>query len=192
MKSPLHLSIPSVRAPQSKPHLNIAIAYTDSTTRRIAKGVCYRMTRRLHRSFDIRTFFWSFDSLEQSETLEHAAGIAASADMIFYSVNAAAELPAAARVWADRWLALMGQSRGALVALLKSAGPTNGAPLAAEIQLNALARAARMEFFVKMFDRPMHDASSADLRAAAKLTLGSEPTTENRFAAVVKPTCAFA
>lgn len=192
MKSPLHLSTRSVRAPQSKPHLNIAIAYADSTTRRIAKRVCYRMIRRLHHSFDIRAFFWSFDSLGQSERLEHAAGIAASADMIFYSVNAAEELPAAARVWSDCWLALMGQSRGALVALLKSAGPINVAPLAAEIQLNALAQAARMEFFVKIFDRPMQDASSVGLRAAAKLTLGSAPATENRFEAVVKPACAFA
>ncbi|ODU25109.1 MAG: hypothetical protein ABS95_00750 [Verrucomicrobia bacterium SCN 57-15] len=193
MKSPLHRPPRSVRAAQSKPSLSIAIAYADSLTRRIAKGVCYRIIRRIHHAFDVRAFFWSFEALGQSDTLEQAATVAAGADMILYSVHGADELPAVASIWADRWLARTGQPNGALVALLKTAGPTDGAPLAAEIQLSALARAARMDFFVKIFDRPVHAASSFVVPRAAKQTLRTRlATADDQCGVVMKPTCAFA
>lgn len=193
MKPLLNAPTRSVPAAQSKPPINIAIAYADSLTRRIAKGVCYRMIRRLHRAFDVRAFFWSFETLGRSDTLEQAADIATTADMIFYSVHAAEDLPAVAKSWADRWLARTGQPNGALVALLKTVGPTDGAPLAAEIQLGALARAARMDFFVKVFDRPVHAASSLESPRAAKPTLpaGLVAANEQR-GSVMRPTCAFA
>jgi hypothetical protein len=193
MKSPLKPTIHRALAAESKPPINLAIAYADSPTRRIAKGVCYRIIRRINRAFDVRAFFWSFDALGQPETLEQAAAIAARADMIFYSVHAAEELPGVARTWADRWLARTGQPNGALVALLKTPGPTNGASLAAEIQLSDLARAARMDFFVKVFDRPVHEASSFDLPRAAKQTLRSGCiAADEQCGVVMKPICAFA
>ena len=193
MKSSSNPPTRSVLATQSKPSINIAIAYADSLTRRIAKGVCYRIIRRIHRAFEVRAFFWSFEALGQSDTLAQATDIATTADMILYSVHAAEDLPAVAKTWADRWLARTGQPNGALVALLKTAGPTDGAPFAAEIQLGALAQAARMDFFVKVFDRPVHEASSFDLPRAAKQTFRAGlVAADDQCGAVMKPTCAFA
>lgn len=170
-------------AAQSKPTVNVAIAYADSLTRRIAERVCYRIIRRIHHVFDVRTFFWSFEALGQSDTLEQAAGIAATADVIVYSVHAMAELPAITRTWADRWLARTGQPNGALVALLKTAGPVNDAPLAAEIQLRALARKARMELFVNVIDCPARETSPM---------IRSSLIADEQCGAVAGPTCAIA
>ncbi len=184
MKAALKPS-PRTKTPaESKPPINIAIAYADRLTHRIALTVCSRVFRRVQRAFDVRAIWLSFDSLGQPGALEQAATVAARADMIFCSLYADAEPPSALKPWADRWLARTGRTRSALVALLKTTGPIDGKPLAAEAELSALAKAARMDFFVKVFDQPVREITAFEIpRATMQRTV---------VGSARKPTCEFA
>jgi nucleotide-binding universal stress UspA family protein len=196
MKAPIKLPSHNDLTAESKPAINIAMAYADRLTHRIALTVCSRVFRRIERAFDVHAFWWSFDSLGQPEALEQAATVAARADMIFCSLYAAEELPTTLKPWADRWLARTEQTGSALVALLKTTRPIGGAPLAAEAQLNALAKAARMDFFVKVFDQPVRETPSFEIpRAVKRVSRTGLLTAEARHTVVttaMKPTCEFA
>jgi len=195
MKTPLNLSTHD-NAAESKPSLNFAIAYADRLTHRIALSVCSRVFRRIERAFDVHAFWWSFDVLGQPEALQRAATVAATADMIFCSLYAAEELPSTFKAWTDVWLAQTGRTTSALVALLKTTGPIDAAPLAAETQLNALAKAARMDFFVKIFDQSVRETSSFAIpravKRASRIGLPAADARPTLVASAMKPTCEFA
>jgi hypothetical protein len=195
MKTPPNRSTRSETAADSKPPINIAIVYADRLTHRIAVTVCSRVFRRIQRAFNVHAFWWSSDSLWQPEALEQAAAVAAKADVIFCSLYAADELPPSLKAWSDRWLARAERTGGALAALLKTTRPIDGAPLTAESQLNALAKAARMEFFVKVFDTPFHETSSFVIpRAVKRVSRSHLPADARRTttASAMKSTCEFA
>lgn len=196
MKTPLNHSTRSSSAADSKPPINIAIVYADRLTQRIAMSVCSRVFRRIQTTFNVHAFWWSSDSLWQPEALEQAAAVAANADMIFCSLYAADELPPSLKAWSDCWLARAERTGGALAALLKTTRTIDGAPLTAEIQLNALAKAARMEFFVKVFDQPFREPSSSEIPRAVKRVsrIGPLPGDARHTTATpaMKPACEFA
>lgn len=151
-----------------KPPLNIVITFADRLTQRIAMQVCSGVVRRISRAFTVHTLSWSFDALSLPDELECAVAVTCRADMVFCSVHASRNLPAAVRAWADRWQPRTGQADGALVALLKTNGKEGSATFAAENELGAVAKAARMDFFVKIFDQPVPETSSFDLPRAAR------------------------
>lgn len=169
MKSPMKLSSASILAKNARPPLNIVITYADRLTQQIAMKVCSGVVRRISRAFAVHTLSWSFDALSQPDALERAVAVTCRADMVFCSAHASRNLPAAVRAWADGWRPRTGQADGALVALLKTNGQAGGAILAAENELGALAKAARMDFFVKFFDQRVPETSSFDsLRPARR------------------------
>ncbi len=197
MKAPLKLPTASDLAAKSKPPLNIVIAYADRLTYQIAMSACSRVVRPIRRSFTVHSVWFSFDNLGRAYVLEQAAAAAVKADMIFCSVHASEELPAAVKAWIVRWLPRSGQSDGALVALLKTNGETSRAPLAAENDLSVVAKAARMDFFVKVFDQPVPESSASELPCAARLTARmNRSAVEGQFSASLtpplKPVCGFA
>lgn len=192
MKAPLKQPARSDLAAEAKPPLNIVIAYADRLTYQIAMSACSRVVRRIRRSFTVHSVWVSFDNLGRAYVLEQAAAAAAKADMIFCSVHASEELPAAIKAWIVRWLPRSGQSDGALVALLKTNGETSSAPLAAENDLSAVAKAARMDFFVKVFDQPAPESSCIDWHASRANRLCCGSPLQSISDRPLKPACGFA
>ncbi len=197
MKAASKLPARTDLAAESKPTLNIVIAYADQLTYQIAMRACSRVLRRIRRSFTVHSVWFSFDALGRAYVLEQAAVAAVKSDLIFCSVYATETLPAPVKAWIVRWLPRTGQSDGALVALLKTTDQTNRAPLNAEIDLSVVAKAARMDFLVKVFDQPVPETSPFDLPHTARRTARANRfAAERHFSASLtpppKPPCGFA
>ncbi|MCI0535511.1 MAG: hypothetical protein L0Z50_09795 [Verrucomicrobiales bacterium] len=132
--------------------VNVVVAYADLETRALAMQVNEGLIQQLHREFDFRSAWWSFQVLQEPEIMESAAQAAVEADLIFCSINGSGKLPSAAQAWIDLWLPRRNGGDSALIALLKIADADVLRPLPIELYLRDVAQAAKMAFFIKEFD----------------------------------------
>src|SRR6266478_2239395 len=136
----------------SKPTLNVVIAYEDFVTGKHAKGTYDFLVEHLGHEFQFMNQMWKFDVLSIPKLREMAAKDAAMADIIIISSHGR-ELSQEVKSWIETWLAEKGNLM-ALVALFTGSTCDPSATVAVRDYLEGVARRGRLEFFAQPDEWP--------------------------------------
>ena len=158
--------------PETKPTLNVVIAYEDFETGKHAKGTFDFLVHQLGSEFQFLNQMWKFDVLGIPKLRDMAAKDAAMADIIIIS-SQGQEPALEVKLWVESWLALGGHPL-ALVALFAGQDCADRESNPAREYLAEVARRGRLEFFAQPDEWPGRDASFL-LNRAFRINKGAAP-----------------
>lgn len=147
--APAEVILPAAET-DTLPTLRIVILYEDHPAGWRAKHFCWRLARRLQDTMRFRHSLWRFDMLARPELKVMAEEHVLEADLVMITGCVDLALPAAVEKSLERWLAKKAFQDSALVALLDGSGDPAATRAPVRERLRAIARAAHMEFFVRL------------------------------------------
>jgi hypothetical protein len=102
------------------------VAFDDPDARQRAMRICDDMVARFWPEMEFQVHWCSFEQLSDKGAATEATRHAATASMVIIAVNAADDLPAPVKAWADEWSAQRQGLEGALIALVNGDPESSG------------------------------------------------------------------
>src|ERR1051326_3401035 len=100
----------------------VVVVYEDTAAREEAVKFCDLLIERFWARYGFDVGWWSFASLEASDSAREASQKASEAALIVFATRPEGEIPAGVKAWIATWLSQRGDREGALVGLMDPSG----------------------------------------------------------------------
>ena len=159
---------------ENRPAGSVLVLYENPSARAHAAGFCEELVHPPGVGARPIVNWYSFEHLTVPHNAEEVARAAVYADLLAFAVTPLGELPAAIKLWTERWLIRRGEREGFLVGLILEEGnKPSGAACLKEIYLRHLAHRAGMDYlshFPGQIVRPIPDSLDSFNQRAGRIS----------------------
>ena len=128
-----------------KPQRRTVVVYETNTERNRAATFCEALAAREEMQEVAGVHWYSFDSLQDRESVEQATRQAATADLVVFATSPDGDFPSDVKQWIERWLNNRHEREGVLVGLV-GGGECGGVSCLKEIYLRQAAHRGGMDY----------------------------------------------
>ncbi|MBM3838183.1 MAG: hypothetical protein FJ398_09490 [Verrucomicrobia bacterium] len=133
-------------ASEQDSEFTVVIVYQDFHCGLRAAQLYERITKQFVQDCRFQLHLWKSDILTLPAMVQSSSEIAAAADLVIFSLDAASEISSRLKSWIEKWVEGRSERDAALVALFSHVGEPVSGLAAARAYLNDVARRRKMQF----------------------------------------------